>query len=85
MWLWKDGERIEWQAVLTLHLMLYGEKHRKRFWTDLKITRAGQFQIGEASWFWAIYFVKEGDTLLQIGRKYYVSVDKIKRSQSTYQ
>ena len=26
----------------------------------------------------AIYFVKEGDTLWQIGRKYYVSVDKIK-------
>ena len=25
-----------------------------------------------------IYFVKEGDTLWQIGRKYYVSVDKIK-------
>ena len=26
----------------------------------------------------AIYFVKKGDTLWQIGKKYYVSVEKIK-------
>ena len=72
----KDGERIEWQAVLTLHLMLYGEA-QEEILTDLKITELDSSKLEKLPGF-AIYFVKEGDTLWQIGRKYYVSVDKIK-------
>ena len=72
----KDGDRIEWQAVLSLHLMLYDEA-QEEILTELKIGELDSAKVEKLPGF-AIYFVKEGDTLWQIGRKYYVSVDKIK-------
>ena len=72
----KEGDRIEWQAVLSLQLMLYDEA-QENILTDVKISELNSAKIEKLPGF-AIYFVKEGDTLWQIGRKYYVSVDKIK-------
>lgn len=72
----QDAQSIEWQALLTLHLMLYGEA-KEELLSEVKLGELDSAKLEKLPGF-AIYFVKEGDTLWNIGRKYYVSVDKIK-------
>lgn len=72
----KDGDKMEWQALLSVHMMLYDDT-TEDILTELKIGELDSNKLERLPGF-AIYFVKEGDTLWQIGRRYYVSVDKIK-------
>ena len=72
----KEGSQAQWEVILDIKLLIY-DVEQEDILTELKISELDSSKIEKLPGF-AIYFVKEGDTLWQIGRKYYVSVDKIK-------
>lgn len=72
----KEGNQAQWDVVLDIKLFIY-DIEQEDILTELKISELDSSKIEKLPGF-AIYFVKDGDTLWQIGRKYYVSVDKIK-------
>lgn len=72
----KDGKQVEWRAVIDVQLLAF-VMQKEDILADLKISNQ-KSEIMEKLPGFAIYFVKEGDTLWKIGKKYYVSVDKIK-------
>ena len=72
----KDGNQIEWRGVIQLHMPLYDVKQENML-QDIQIGELDSKKLEKLPGF-AIYFVKKGDTLWKIGKKYYVSVEKIK-------
>lgn len=72
----KDGNQIEWRGVIQLHMPLYDIKQEDML-QEIQIGELDSQKLEKLPGF-AIYFVKKGDTLWQIGKKYYVSVEKIK-------
>lgn len=72
----KDGNQVEWRAVVSTQLLAF-VMQKEDILSDLKISNQ-KSEVMEKLPGFAIYFVKEGDTLWKIGKKYYVSVDKIK-------
>lgn len=72
----KDGNQIEWRGMIQLHMPLY-DVSQEEMLQEIQIGELDNQKIEKLPGF-AIYFVKKGDTLWQIGKKYYVSVEKIK-------
>ena len=72
----KDGSQIEVRMTLSVSLLVY-ETTKEEILTDIKIEPINP-QILEKLPGFVIYFVNKGDSLWQIGKKYYVSVDRIK-------
>ena len=72
----KDGNQLEWRGVIQLHMPLY-DIEQEDILQEIQIGELDSQKLEKLPGF-AIYFVKKGDTLWQIGKKYYVSVEKIK-------
>ena len=72
----KDGNQIEWRGVIQIHMPLY-DANQEEMLQEIEIGELDIQKLEKLPGF-AIYFVKKGDTLWQIGKKYYVSVEKIK-------
>lgn len=72
----KDGNQIEWRGVIRIHMPLY-DVNQEDILQEIQIGELDSQKLEKLPGF-AIYFVKKGDTLWQIGKKYYVSVEKIK-------
>lgn len=72
----KDGNQIEWRGVIQLHMPLY-DVNEENMLQEIQIGELDSQKLEKLPGF-AIYFVKKGDTLWQIGKQYYVSVEKIK-------
>ena len=72
----KEGNQIEWRGVIQIHMPLYDARQEEML-QEIEIEELDCQKLEKLPGF-AIYFVKKGDTLWQIGKKYYVSVEKIK-------
>ncbi len=72
----KEGNQIEWRGVIQIHMPLY-DVNQEEMLQEIEIGELDSQKLEKLPGF-AIYFVKKGDTLWQIGKKYYVSVEKIK-------
>lgn len=72
----KDGNNVDLRCVLNIHMMIYNVVARDII-TDINVTPISPDVIERLPGF-AIYYVQPGDSLWQIGKKYYVSVDQIK-------
>lgn len=72
----KDSSQLEWRGSLNIRVLVYDSKN-EAILTDLKLSPIPA-EVLEGLPGFAIYYAKSGDTLWQIGRKYYVSVERIK-------
>lgn len=72
----RDGAQLEWRAVLNACILMYENKSEAVI-NDLRLSPIPAETL-EALPGFAVYCVKNGDSLWQIGRKYYVSVERIK-------
>ncbi len=72
----KDSSQLEWRGTLNIRLLIYESKN-EAILTDLKLSPISVEALEGLPGF-VIYYVKSGDTLWQIGKKYYVSVERIK-------
>lgn len=72
----KDSAQFEWRGSINVRLLIYNTKNEDIL-TDLKIEPINADVLEKLPGF-AIYYVKPGDSLWQIGKKYYVSVGRIK-------
>ena len=72
----KDSAQLEWRGMLNIRLLIYDSKS-EAILTDLKLSPIPP-EVLEGLPGFAIYYVNNGDSLWQIGKKYYVSVERIK-------
>lgn len=72
----KDSSQIEWRGSMNVKLLLYSAKSADIL-TELEIAPINADILEKLPGF-AIYYAKPGDSLWQIGKKYYVSVERIK-------
>ena len=72
----KDSSQAEARITLNIRMFIYDMK-KQEILTDLKIAPIKAEVLEKLPGF-VIYYVKQGDSLWQIGKRYYVSVDKIK-------
>jgi LysM repeat protein len=72
----KDSSLIEWRGTLNLKLIMYNSNDEKII-SELNLLPINADVIEKIPGF-AIYYVNPGDSLWQIGKKYYVSVQRIK-------
>ena len=72
----KDSSQAEARIILNIHMLIYDIK-KQEILTDLKISSIKPEVLEKLPGF-VIYYVKQGDSLWQIGKRYYVSVEKIK-------
>lgn len=72
----KDSSQLEWRGTLNIRVLIYDSKN-EAILTDLKLSPIPA-EVLEGLPGFAIYYVNNGDSLWQIGKKYYVSVDRIK-------
>ena len=72
----KDSSQIEWRGTLNICILAYDSKN-EAILTDLNLSPI-PVEVLEGLPGFAIYYVKSGDSLWQIGKKYYVSVERIK-------
>ncbi|MDE7476602.1 MAG: DUF3794 domain-containing protein [Lachnospiraceae bacterium] len=72
----KDSSQVEWRGSINIRMLIYNEKNEDIL-TELKIEPINADVLEKLPGF-AIYYVKPGDSLWQIGKKYYVSVGRIK-------
>lgn len=72
----KDSAQLEWRGMLNIRLMIYDSKN-EAILTDLKLSPIPP-EVLEGLPGFAIYCVNNGDSLWQIGKKYYVSVERIR-------
>lgn len=72
----KDSTQLEWRGTLNMRMLVYNSKN-EAILTDLKLSPIPA-EVLEGLPGFAIYYVKSGDSLWQIGKKYYVSVERIK-------
>jgi LysM repeat protein len=72
----KDSSQLEWRGSLGIKMLIYNTKSEDIL-TELNIQPINA-QVVEKLPGFAIYYVTPKDTLWQIGKKYYVSVQRIK-------
>lgn len=72
----REGNQVECRAVLLILMPIF-KKHKEEMLCDMKIEKISDEKLENLPGM-TIYFVKPGDTLWQIGRKYYVSVSELK-------
>ncbi|MBO5146612.1 MAG: DUF3794 domain-containing protein [Lachnospiraceae bacterium] len=72
----KDSSQLEWRGTMNIKILMYCEKNEDIL-TELNIAPINA-QVLEKLPGFAIYYVKPGDSLWQIGKKYYVSVQRIR-------
>ena len=72
----KDSSQLEWRGTMNIELRLYSAKSEDIL-TELSVMPLNADVLEKLPGF-AIYYVKPGDSLWQIGKKYYVSVGRIK-------
>lgn len=72
----KDSSQLEWRGSMTVKLLIYNEKSEDIL-TELDIAPIDADVLEKLPGF-AIYYAKPGDSLWQIGKRYYVSVERIK-------
>lgn len=72
----KDSAQLEWRGSINVKVLIYNTKSEDIL-TDLTIEPINADVLEKLPGF-AIYYVKPGDSLWQIGKKYYVSVGRIK-------
>ena len=72
----KDSSQLEWRGMLNIRVLIYDSK-TEAILMDLKLSPIPA-EVLEGLPGFAIYYVNNGDSLWQIGKKYYVSVDRIK-------
>lgn len=72
----KDSSQLEWRGTMNIKILVYSEKDEDIL-TELNIAPINA-QVLEKLPGFAIYYVKPGDSLWQIGKKYYVSVRRIR-------
>jgi LysM repeat protein len=72
----KDILQAQWQGVLCVKLLAYSNRTEELL-TDIDMSPINPDIIEKLPGF-AIYYVKPGDSLWQIGKKYYVSVQRLK-------
>ena len=72
----KDSSQLEWRGMLNIRVLIYDSK-TEAILMDLKLSPIPA-EVLEGLPGFAIYYVNNGDSLWQIGKKYYVSVERIK-------
>lgn len=72
----KDANQVEWRCMLGVCLKIMSKKS-EYILNDIKVGELDSQKIEKLPGF-VIYFVKEGDSLWQIGKRFYVSVESIK-------
>lgn len=72
----KDSAQLEWRGTVNVKMLIYNTKSEDIL-TELAIEPIDADVLEKLPGF-AIYYVKPGDSLWQIGKKYYVSVVRIK-------
>lgn len=72
----KDSSQLEWRGSMNVKMLVYNEKDEDIL-TELDAAPI-QAEVLEKLPGFAIYYAKPGDTLWQIGKRYYVSVERIK-------
>jgi LysM repeat protein len=72
----KDVFQVEWRGNITAKLLAYSSRDEELL-TSLDLSPINPDIIEKLPGF-AIYYVKPGDSLWQIGKKYYVSVQRLK-------
>jgi LysM repeat protein len=72
----KDIMQAQWQGVISVKLLAYSSRTDELL-TDIDMSPINPDIIEKLPGF-AIYYVKPGDSLWQIGKKYYVSVQRLK-------
>ena len=72
----KDGAQLEVRIVLNIRILVYNT-NKEDILTDLKVAPIDTAVLERLPGF-VIYYVKQGDSLWQIGKKYYVSVERLK-------
>ena len=72
----KDSSQLEWRGMLNIRVLIYDSK-TEAILMDLKLSPIPA-EVLEGLPGFAIYYVNNGVSLWQIGKKYYVSVDRIK-------
>ena len=72
----KDSSQLEWRGTMNIELRLYSAKSEDIL-TELSVMPLNAEVLEKLPGF-AIYYVKPGDSLWQIGKKYSVSVGRIK-------
>lgn len=72
----KDSSQLEWRGTLNVRVLVYDSKN-EAILTDVKLSPIPA-EVLEGLPGFAIYYVNRGDSLWQIGKKYYVSVERIK-------
>jgi LysM repeat protein len=68
--------QVEWRGNITAKLFAYSSREEELL-TSLDLSPINPDVIEKLPGF-AIYYAKLGDTLWQIGKKYYVSVQRLK-------
>ncbi len=71
-----DGENIEIKAVLQIQILAFEERFQE-FVREVEVKEADMKKLGSLPQM-VVYVAKEGDSLWQIGKKYYVPVSEIK-------
>ncbi len=72
----KDSTQLEWRGSMGVNVLIYISK-REDILTELSISPINAAVLEKLPGF-AIYYAKQGDSLWQIGKKYYVGVQRIK-------
>jgi LysM repeat protein len=72
----KDISQLDWRGFISAKLFAYSNKSEELM-TSFDLSELNPDVIEKLPGF-AIYYVKPGDTLWQIGKKYYVSVQRLK-------
>lgn len=67
---------MEWRGSLCVKVLIYSNK-QEEILTELRVSPINAAVLEKLPGF-AIYYAKPGDSLWQIGKKYYVSVQRIK-------
>lgn len=76
----KDSSQLEWRGTISVKILIYNEKSEDIL-TELNVAPINA-QVLEKLPGFAIYYVKPGDSLWQIGKKYYVSVQRIRETNN---
>lgn len=72
----KDSSQLEWRGTMNIRVLVYNTKNEDIL-TGINIRPIDSDVLEKLPGF-AIYYAKQGDSLWQIGKKYYVSVQRIK-------
>ena len=71
-----DGEELDIKAVLQYQILVFATQDQELI-TDIKVKELDLNKLNELPGM-VIYIARDGDTLWDIGKKYYVSIDQLK-------